>query len=338
MSQETKVVEEMRSGMKTAQEVAAYQQNTVVAAKESEVSNMLQVIAQCAKDPNIDISKMIALRDMRDHELARLKEEAFSIDYVNMKPELPLIIRPKYNDQTKSWYAAIEDVNQVIDPILQKHGFATSTPVIAQTDTTVTVAAILRHRSGHTERTQIELPIDNKGPQGTVNKTMVHGISSTVKYGMRICLCALLNISTGDDRDGNKLNAEGQPAKKKSFQDNVAADVKKATKATPQPIEVISKGVGYTSEPGKKVHPVEEKEPTWDKRTIHLPGGKVITHEFKSSQEAGERLLEELAVFPTKKQRVGLVNLNMPIIRALIKKGGTGELITNIHKLADEGK
>lgn len=281
-------------------------------AKESEVSSMLQIIAQCAKDPAIDIAKMIALKEMRDQELARLKEEAFSVDYVNMKPHLPLVLRPKYNEQTKSWYAAIEDINREIDPILHKYGFATSTPVIAQTDTTVTVAAILRHKSGHTERTQLTLDLDTKGPQGTVNKTTLHGTSSAVKYGMRIALCALLNISTGDDKDGNKLNADGVPIKKKKgFAENVAASAPSS--------------------------PPTKKEIQWDQKTLYLPGNKKIIEEFKNSEDAGKKLLEELEKFPSKKERLNVMNLNMAIMRALIKKG-CGELIDKIHKLADEGK
>lgn len=332
-------VEEMREDIKMAQENAvAIQQEFAATSQQSEVSSMLQVIAQCARDPNIDISKMTALRDMRDHELARLKEEAFSADYVNMKAELPLVIRPKYNEQTKSWYAAIEDINKEIDPILKKYGFATSTPIVAQTSDTVTVAAILRHRSGHSERTELMLPMDTKGPQGTVNKTMIHGLSSSVKYGMRVALCSLLNISTGDDKDGNKLNAEGVP-KKKSFQDNVQADANKSSKNSyKEPPTVMATHDFKDLE--IKLGGVQrgEKEPKWDKKTISLPGDKTIIFGFKSSQEAGEQLLQEMATYASKTERLAIINLNMPIIRALIKKGGTGELITKIHKFADEGK
>jgi hypothetical protein len=44
------------------------------------------------------------------------------------------------------------------------------------------------------------MPIDTSG-----SKTSVQGIGSTVSYGKRYTLCALLNISTGDDTDGHQL-------------------------------------------------------------------------------------------------------------------------------------
>jgi hypothetical protein len=50
------------------------------------------------------------------------------------------------------------------------------------------------------------MPIDDKGPGGTKNKTTGQGIASTMTSTKRIGFCALLNISTGDDKD---LNVEG---------------------------------------------------------------------------------------------------------------------------------
>lgn len=169
---------------------------------------MLQIIDRIASNPDVDIAKMQAVVDMRNQEIARQNAEAFAGDYVQMKAELPLVIKDKNNAQTKSKYAALESVNMQIDPILKKYGFATSTPVKSQSDTHVTVEAILRHRSGHFEKTEITLPIDNKGMQGTVNKTLVHGIASSITYAKRVAICALLNISTGDDEDGNKYNQD----------------------------------------------------------------------------------------------------------------------------------
>jgi len=165
---------------------------------------MLQLIDKLASNPEVDIAKMQAIVEMRNQEIARQSAKAFAADYVLMKAELPLVIKDKYNGQTKSKYAALESINTQIDPVLQKYGFAISTPIKAQTTTHVTVQAILRHRDGHSETTEITLPIDDKGMNGTVNKTMVHGISSSIQYGKRITVCALLNISTGDDNDGNK--------------------------------------------------------------------------------------------------------------------------------------
>lgn len=169
---------------------------------------MLSMIERIALNPDCDMQKMQALLDMRNQEIARRSSESFARDYVEMKAELPLVIKDKDNSQTKSKYAALESVNMQIDPILKKHGFATRTPVKSQTDTHITVEAILLHKDGHSEKMELTLPIDNKGMAGTVNKTIVHGISSSITYAKRVAICALLNISTGDDNDGNKYNQD----------------------------------------------------------------------------------------------------------------------------------
>ena len=171
---------------------------------QSNTDAMLIMIERIASSPDADISKMERLMEMRDKELARVARQDFSADYVLMKPKLPIIIKTKNNQQTKSKYAALEDINKIIDPILAEYNFSTSTRVISQSKESVTVEAVLWHKSGHTETTQVEMPLDKAGIQGTVNKTGVHALSSSITYAKRVAICALLNISTGDDLDGNQ--------------------------------------------------------------------------------------------------------------------------------------
>lgn len=167
---------------------------------------MLLMIERVAANPDSDIAKMEKLLEMRNQELARVAKQAFASDFAKMAPNLPLVTKTKNNTQTKSKYAALEDINQQVNPILSEFGFATSTRVSAQNPDSVTVEAVLWHRGGHTETTQVTMPLDRAGIQGTVNKTNVHATSSSITYAKRVAICALLNISTGDDTDGNKPN------------------------------------------------------------------------------------------------------------------------------------
>lgn len=175
-----------------------------IAVHQNSDAGIMQVITNLASDPNFDVVKLEKLMDLNERMLNRSAKEAFAADFVRMKPLLPKILRTKENTQTKSKYAPLEDINTIIDPILAEHGFGTSTKIIGQTDNTVTVRAELWHKGGHTEETTITLPLDDRGIAGTVNKTKPHAISSSVTYNKRIAICALLNISTGDDRDGNQ--------------------------------------------------------------------------------------------------------------------------------------
>jgi len=182
-------------------ELATQETKQIVVAPEEA---MLAMIERVASNPDADIAKMEKLMDMRDREFSRIAEQAFAKDYVVMKPKLPVVLKTKTNTQTNSKYATLDDINKEIDPILSQYGFSTSTNILAQTGKDVTIEAILWHRDGHKESTQITLPLDSAGIKGSVNKTDVHATASSVTYARRYALCTLLNISTGNDNDGNK--------------------------------------------------------------------------------------------------------------------------------------
>lgn len=169
----------------------------------TESQSVLNMIAEAAKDPAVDVSKLEKLMDLQERFLDREAQKMFAEDFVKMKPNLPLVIKTHNNTQTKSKYAKLEDINKVVDPILSKFGFGTSTDIVAQDDKGVTVEAKLWHRGGHIETTKIFMPMDDVGMQGTKNKTMPHAVSSSTMYARRVAICAILQISTGDDNDGN---------------------------------------------------------------------------------------------------------------------------------------
>lgn len=176
--------------------------NKEIALTESQ--SMVSTIAQAAIDPNVDVAKLEKLMDLQERFLNREAATAFAADYVLMKPHLPAVLKTRNNTQTKSKYAKLEDVNKVVDPVLAEFGFGTQTKVKEQTDRGVTVTAILTHKAGHKEETTVFIPLDDCGIAGTKNKTGPHAVSSSITYGKRIAICALLNISTDDDTDGNR--------------------------------------------------------------------------------------------------------------------------------------
>jgi len=150
--------------------------------------------------------KLNQLMDLQERFLNREAKEQYARDFVAMKVKLPVVIKTKVNKQTQSKYAALETINKSIDSILSEFGFGTQTKVISQTEAGVTVEATLLHKGGHSESNSIFMPLDNKGMAGTVNKTLPHAVASSVTYAKRVAICALLNISTGDDEDGNQFD------------------------------------------------------------------------------------------------------------------------------------
>lgn len=164
-------------------------------AVSQESAAVLSMIERVATDPQADITKLEKMLDMQERILNRNAEQAFSADLALMQGELPLVIK-NGEGHNKARYAKLEDINETIRPTLQRYGFAVTFRT-NQNEKSVSITAILSHKMGHREETQLVMPLDTSG-----NKNAVQAIGSTVSYGKRYALCALLNISTGDDTDG----------------------------------------------------------------------------------------------------------------------------------------
>ena len=189
----------------------AQRENAVVehSTPQSESGAIIAVIERAALNPEVDIDKMERLLQMQERILNRNAQMAFSAALAQMQCDLPSIAENGaivVNGAVRSKYARFEDINDTVRPILQRHGFAVTFRV-KQENGAITVAGILAHREGHSEETSITLPADKSG-----SKNDVQAIGSTVAYGKRYTMCALLNItSRGEDDDGQGANKPEDP-------------------------------------------------------------------------------------------------------------------------------
>lgn len=166
----------------------------LVTTGDSQAQSLIQVIERVAMNPNADIVKLEKLMDLQERIMNREEEKAFYADLATMQPELPRVIKSK--DGHNSKYAPLEDINDAIRPAMQKHGFAVLFD-INQGENCVEITTTLAHRLGHTKSLTIPLALDTSG-----SKNAVQAVGSTISYGKRYGICAILNISTGDDNDG----------------------------------------------------------------------------------------------------------------------------------------
>lgn len=192
------------------------QQQTNAPALTTESQAVLSMIERVVLNPEADMDKLDKMLDMQERILNRNAKQAFTADLAAMQAELPLVAK-RGTGHNNAKFAKLEDINEAIRPTLQKYGFAVTFRV-KQNDNRLLVVAILSHREGHSEETELVLPLDTSG-----NKNGVQAVGSTVSYGKRYALCALLNISTGDDDDG---------ASAESISPEDAAWVKKELQAT----------------------------------------------------------------------------------------------------------
>lgn len=175
--------------------------STQVAAPSESVT-ILQIIQQVAMSPDADIDKMERLMVMHQNIQALQAKQKYDEALAEMQEELPVIgerggIKDR-NGRVQSTYALWEDINEMIRPVLARHGFAISfrTP---RNERGIEVEGVLSHRAGHREMTSLVLPADTSG-----SKNGVQAVASSVSYGKRYTAGALLNFTTtGEDDDGN---------------------------------------------------------------------------------------------------------------------------------------
>jgi hypothetical protein len=173
-------------------------------AASTEMQAVMAMVERVALNPDADISKLEKMLDMQERILNRNAQQAFTADLAAMQSELPLVGKAG-RGHNNAKYAKLEDINEAIRPTLQKYGFAV-TFRMNQTDKSVTVTARLSHRMGYSEETNLCLPLDTSG-----SKNAVQAVGSTVSYAKRYAICALLNISTGDDDDGGPPKTTERP-------------------------------------------------------------------------------------------------------------------------------
>lgn len=170
----------------------------------SETQTIMTVIERIATNPDADIAKLEKMLDMQERIMDRNAKQSFTASLAAMQMDLPRVIE-KGQGHNNAKYALLEDINDQVRPTLHKFGFAITFRVRHE-GSVILVTTVLSHQEGHSEETTISLPADTSGA-----KNAVQAVGSTISYGKRYGIGALLNISTGDDTDGNIKRQESEP-------------------------------------------------------------------------------------------------------------------------------
>lgn len=164
----------------------------------------LSMIERAARDPSVDVSKMERMFDMRERVMKASAEQAFNTAFVEVKRKVGPIVRNLKNDQTRSKYADLFAIADVLDPVMTEFGFA---PTFGTADSPkpgfYRITGTLMHAAGHSKDYYADIPIDDAGLKGNANKTATHAFGSTLTYGRRYLKVAMFDLATTDN-DGNR--------------------------------------------------------------------------------------------------------------------------------------
>jgi len=169
-----------------------------------QATSLLQAITSAASNPQTDIEKMERLFKMHQEMVKQDAEAAFNAAMARAQAKIVPVTNNASNSQTNSRYAKLAAINKVITPIYTAEGLSISfdTGAATRPEEQRTIA-IVSHAAGHNRQFHLDLPMDDSGAKGTVNKTKVHATASSNHYARRYLVCMIFNVTTEDDDDGN---------------------------------------------------------------------------------------------------------------------------------------
>ena len=181
------------------------------APRQSDATALLEMIERIARDPAVDLDRMERLFDRRDKVVADERRRTFNEAMALCQGELPQVLKNKFNKQTDSFYADLQAIGEVSDPVIARHGFALSFSQGKDAPPGCYRIICLLTHSGFEREYFHDMPIDIAGIKGTNNKTPMHAMLSTVSYGRRMLTNMIFNIKARDpDDDGNAAGNVGK--------------------------------------------------------------------------------------------------------------------------------
>ena len=185
-------------------------------APEPELTGPLDASALIAKalEHNVGIDTMERLLALRERLQAEQARAAFLRALAAFQGECPVIvktktvaIRPASGAGYTYRYAPLDIIVEQVRPFLQKYGLS-YTIKTRQDEGTLTAICEAHHEGGHTEPSELTVPIDKAA---RMNDTQKVGAART--YAMRYAFCNAFGILTGDeDTDAVTASDDAVPA------------------------------------------------------------------------------------------------------------------------------
>lgn len=173
---------------------------------------LLQVIANAARDPQVDVAKMQALYAMHKDAVAVQAAAAFAAAMAEFKRNPPKIlkdqhvrIKHKSGDGTTEYdHASLGHVCDQVIAGLAAVGISHRWDLDQLDGGMIQVTCVLTHEQGHAVRTTLKSGRDDSG-----SKNNIQGIGSTQSYLSRYTLLAATGLAAGmpedDGRDSEKV-------------------------------------------------------------------------------------------------------------------------------------
>ena len=214
-------------------------------AKMEKRDNSIDTMIARAIDRNVPVETMEKLLAMRTQLKQEYAKEEFNRAMSEFQAECPTIQKTKNGGQTKFGkvaykYAPLESIVEQVKDLIKAHGFSYGIQT-EMTEKTVKVFCTVKHIAGHSEISDVLLPLTTK----TEIMSAPQVVAATITFGKRYAFCNAFGIMTGDeDIDGQIENEHNGVNEQKSAtvsipEDEKPAETKKEVKPTNPASEVL---------------------------------------------------------------------------------------------------
>ena len=163
-----------------------------------------ELVKELATNPSVDAAKLEAIINMQKDNKEREGRVAFNVAMAHVQQLMPVVPTDKNNTQTHSKYASYEQLLKYTKHIYTARGFSLSFyEEKADVEGEIRISVDVMHEAGYSKKRYVDIPFDNKGLQGKLNKTGPHAKGSSFSYGRSYLMKMIWNIPTGDGDDGN---------------------------------------------------------------------------------------------------------------------------------------
>jgi len=180
-------------------------ENEIQTVKDFNVFSILESAVEKGADPDA----LTKLMDLQERIMKSEAEQAYNKAMRLAQSEMPKIIKTKENKQTGSMYADLGAINEQVTPVYTMHGFSLSFGTEeALMDSYIRIICDVMHEKGHVKKYHFDLPLDQAGIMGKVNKTTIHATASTTSYGQRYLIKMIFNLCIDNEDDDAQTSGQ----------------------------------------------------------------------------------------------------------------------------------
>lgn len=179
--------------------------NEAIEKTTAEPSDMLSVLSRVLENAkDLDVEKLERMLAMHERLQIEQRRQTFMEALSRLQIVVPQIQKNGkiiVKGVERSSYARLEDIDDVIRPMLADEGFSFSFDSESENGKVHIIRCKMSHRDGHSETNSIVLPLDASQYRSDVQST-----GSTLSYARRQLIKMHLNlIERGEDKDGANL-------------------------------------------------------------------------------------------------------------------------------------